>query len=179
MKKKILILALALSSAVWAGDYEDGQAAFDKKNYTLAVSKFKKVAAQGDVEAQYMLGVVYNLMYENNLSVKKNKAEAIKWYTKAAEQGHADAQNDLGVMYQDGLGKEQNYAEALKWHTKSAEQGNVLAQHNMAMMYEFGHGVNNSKLNPNTLRPTFFSNFFGKKVGRKPSSCKANPEKLV
>jgi TPR repeat protein len=34
----------------------------------------------------------------------------VSWYRKAAEQGHASAQFDLGVMYANGQGIPQNYA---------------------------------------------------------------------
>ena len=37
------------------------------------------------------------------------------WYRKAADQGHAGAQNNLGVMYRDGQGVKQDYVQAHKW----------------------------------------------------------------
>ena len=52
----------------------------------------------------------------------------MKWYTKAAEQGHASAQYNLGVMYDTGKGALQDYKEAVKWYTKAAEQGHANAQ---------------------------------------------------
>ena len=42
---------------------------------------------------------------------------------KAAEQGIAEAQSNLGLMYSDGLGVKQDYTEAAKWFRKAAEQG--------------------------------------------------------
>ncbi len=59
MKKKILILALALSSAVWAGDYEDGDAAYQAGNYAEAFLLTKKAAEQGHAKAQFILGAMY------------------------------------------------------------------------------------------------------------------------
>ena len=44
MKNKLLILALALSSAVWAGDFEDGKAAYERKHYQNAYMKFHSAA---------------------------------------------------------------------------------------------------------------------------------------
>ena len=55
-------------------------------------------------------------MYENGQGVAQNYAEAVKWYRKAAEQGYAEAQFNLGVMYETGEGVAQDYAEALKWY---------------------------------------------------------------
>ncbi|MBQ4479124.1 MAG: sel1 repeat family protein [Victivallales bacterium] len=57
-----------------------------------------------------------------------NYAEAVKWFRKAAGQGLAEAQYNLGVCYATGLGVEQDYAEAVKWFRKAAEQGNAGAQ---------------------------------------------------
>ena len=39
------------------------------------------------------------LMYDNGEGVPENDAEAVKWYRKAADQGYAQAQFNLGVMY--------------------------------------------------------------------------------
>ncbi len=73
--------------------------------------------------------------------MKQDYAEAVKWYQKAAEQGHAGAQNNLGVCYEYGEGVKQDYAEAVKWYQKAAQQGNVNAMRNLARCYRHGHGV--------------------------------------
>ena len=65
----------------------------------------------------------------------------MKWYRLAAEQGNADAQNNLGVMYQYGDGVLQDYAEAVKWYRLAAEQGDAEAQNNLGVMYQYGDGV--------------------------------------
>ena len=72
---------------------------------------------------------------------EKNYAEAVKWHRKAAEQGHADAQNYLGFCYHQGRGVELNHEEAVKWYQKAAEQGNAEAQSSLGFCYERGHGV--------------------------------------
>ncbi len=71
----------------------------------------------------------------------KNYATAVEWYTKAAEQGLADAQNNLGVCYEDGFGVAQDDKKAAGWYTKAAKQGHVKAQFNLAVFYEKGRGV--------------------------------------
>ena len=65
-------------------------------------------------------------------------AEAVKWYRLAADQGYADAQNNLGVMYDQGQGVPQNYAEAVKWYRLAADQGDAAAQYNLGVMYDKG-----------------------------------------
>ena len=61
--------------------------------------------------------------------------------SKAAEQGHAGAQNELGVMYSKGQGVPQDYHEAAKWYRKAADQGHAGAQFNLGGMYHVGQGV--------------------------------------
>ena len=55
----------------------------------------------------------------------------MKWYRLAAEQGYADAQNNLGVCYHNGKGVAKNRATAIRWYKKAAAQGNSTAQDNL------------------------------------------------
>lgn len=60
---------------------------------------------------------------------------------KAAEQGDAVAQFNLGVMYDNGEGVPEDDAEAARWFRVVAEQGYAAAQYNLGMMYRKGEGV--------------------------------------
>ena len=51
-----------------------------------------------------------------------NYKKAIEWYEKAAEQGHADAQYNLGGIY--GQGVDVNYKKAMVYE-KAAEQERI------------------------------------------------------
>ena len=44
---------------------------------------------------------------------------------KAADQGHADAQYNLGSMYSNGQGVPQDYVEAHKWHNLAASRASA------------------------------------------------------
>ena len=68
-------------------------------------------------------------------------ATALKEFRPLAEQDHAGAQFNLGVMYDNGYGVPENDAEAAKWHRKAAEQGDVMAQYSLGGMYFRGEGV--------------------------------------
>ena len=114
-----------------------GDEFYYKKLYPEAVECYRKAAEQGNVSAQYNLG----LMYKNGFGVAKDYGEAVRWYRKAAEQGHAAAQNSLGYMYQYGYGVKKDYGEAVRWYCKAAGQGNAAAQNNMGLMYKNGFGV--------------------------------------
>ena len=60
---------------------------------------------------------------------------------KAAEQGNAFAQSQLGFMYVQGEGVPQDDAQAVSWFLKAAEQGNAAAQTALGVIYEEGKGV--------------------------------------
>jgi hypothetical protein len=65
----------------------------------------------------------------------------VYWYQKAAEQGYAQAQNNLGVLYATGEGVERDPKQAVYWYQKAAEQGYAPAQFNLGVMYYKGNGV--------------------------------------
>ena len=60
---------------------------------------------------------------------------------KAAEQGDAMAQFNLGVMYTNGRGVAQDDKQAVAWYRKAAEQGYAKAQLFLGVMYDNGMGV--------------------------------------
>ena len=66
--------------------------------------------------------------YNRGKGVPEDKAEGVRWYLKAAEQGNAMAQCNLGQCYFNGDGVDKDRTEALKWYRKAAEQGDAEAQ---------------------------------------------------
>ena len=70
-----------------------------------------------------------------------NYAEAMRWWCKAAERGHASAQNNLGACYYFGKGVSKDLREAAKWYRREAEQGVDQAQFNLGNCYYCGEGV--------------------------------------
>ena len=61
---------------------------------------------------------------------------------KAAKQGKAEAQYNLGLMYDNGQGVNKDYTKAVYWFSKAAEQGRADAQYILGLMYYEGQGVN-------------------------------------
>ena len=88
--------------------------------------ELKIKAEKGDVQAQSELARQY---------VKKEDfAEAVKWYQKAADQGDAQSQFQVGISYDFGLGVSKNQDRAMYWYLKAANQGNAEAQFGLARM---------------------------------------------
>lgn len=57
-----------------------------------------------------------------------------------ANQGDAEAQNNLGEWFAKATGAQQDYAQARAWYEKAATQGHPLAQNNLAELYFAGLG---------------------------------------
>ena len=84
------------------------------------------------------------MKYNFGRGVSENDSDAVGWYRKAAEVGHAGAQYALGWMYYIGDGIPQDYGEAFKWYRKAAQQGYASTQFYLGWMYENGEGVDQS-----------------------------------
>ena len=58
-----------------------------------------------------------------------------------AEQGDAEAQNEVGICYINGQGVERDDTQAAEWFRKATEQGDAVAQYNLGVCYNEGKGV--------------------------------------
>ena len=73
---------------------------------------------------------------------RKEYAEAVSLFEKAAEQGNAEAQYSLGRCYYNGEGVGKDFTKAVSWFDKAAEQGYAEAQYKLGRCYYYGEGVN-------------------------------------
>ena len=81
------LLILAFSTTSWAG-LAEGLAAYKRGDFATALQEWRPLAEQENSSTQFNLGFVY----DNGEGVAKDDVEAVKWYWRAAEQGHAKAQ---------------------------------------------------------------------------------------
>lgn len=102
-----------------AGTWEDGYAAYQRKDYVTAVAKWQIVADSGDAQAQSLLG----LMHFFGQGVPQNYPQAIKWLHLAAAQGEPKAQFKLGAMHTNGQGFKRDNVRAAMWFMLAAESG--------------------------------------------------------
>ena len=93
MKRLVLTFAIliGLAAPAWAG-FAEGFAAYERGDYATALREFRPLAEQGFALAQSVLGE----MYYRGHGVPKNYDMAAKWIRKAAEQGLAVSQFNLG-----------------------------------------------------------------------------------
>lgn len=132
-----MVLSLLLIPMAIPGQSSKSVAAAENPITSSELTNLLAEAEAGDIIAQYNLG----LMYSDGNTVDQNYEEAVKWYTKAAEQGFDWAQNNLGYMFLEGHGVPQDYKEAVRWFKKAAEQRHSTAQYNLGCMYANGQGV--------------------------------------
>ena len=88
-----------------------------------AVVWYMEMAKNGDADAQYNLGSVY----ETGFGVKADLLEAVDWYRKAADQDHQLAQLKLGILYVLGDGVRQSIIKGTNWIHNASENGNKFA----------------------------------------------------
>ena len=113
-----------------SADFQKGLTAANSGDFTTAVREWTPLAEQGNANAQYNLGI----MYDKGRSVIQNYKTAMKWYRRAGKQGNASAQYALGLIYDSGQVVPQDYKTAVKWYRLSAKQGYALAQNNLSIL---------------------------------------------
>ena len=97
-----------------------------------------KKGESGDVKAQLALWHCY---VSGNHGVDKDDKEALKWITKAADQGDPFSQFNLGWFYATGTGVTKDEKQAVTLFSKAAEKGSGLAQGSLGICYARGTGV--------------------------------------
>ena len=135
MKKIFLLITLVITGFSFSfGQGTVSRPGKQKTEQKKTVSKKK---------AQPQSSLTPDEMVDKGWSAEQNGdyTEAVKWYRKAADQGLARGQYNLGNMYRQGLGVSKDYSEAVKWYRKAVEQGHAMAQCNLGYMYKNGLGV--------------------------------------
>jgi len=156
-------------------------------NDPQAIKWIRKAAESGFAEAQFYLGLTYYygegvlkkiktrlrllprrwFTYYHGEGLPKNDRQAVNWFRKAAENGHAKAQYTLGWMYASGRGVRsvlcswfnklkliyangegvpKDSHQALDWFRKAAAREQAFAQYTLGEIYANGDGVVKDKL---------------------------------
>ena len=81
--------------------------------------------------------------FEAGLSAmdREHYATAYRAWKKLADEGAAEAQNNIGYLYEQGRGVKQSYARAIDWYNKAALQNLAEAHHNLGMLAFQGYGM--------------------------------------
>lgn len=115
--------------------------------------KAAKNGSSGAADALADLQHVYNdtgdreYWYQKGIEAFENdeRHKAARWWRRAAEAGHVEAQCKLGECYAGYSGFERVYSEGIKWYTKAANGGSAAGQYHLGMCYSGGWGVQSNK----------------------------------
>jgi len=140
-----------LAPAAVAQRIKKYDASMKGKDYKAAAEVLLPLARSGNAEAQFRLGIVYRedaaaTLLNNGVgqlgTAQEDHEEGGKWLLKAAQQGHLDAQANLGNHYCWGVagsGMRQGHVpEAIEWLLKASKAGHKGAQTSLATTYEQG-----------------------------------------
>ncbi len=112
MAAMMVAIAGMFSVAHAAGDMGKSFDAANAGDFKQAVTIWEDLAASGDAQAQFNLG----LMYHGGLGLPRDETAAVKLYQQAAESGYTAAQVYLVVGYEEGwFGLPQDSSKAYYW----------------------------------------------------------------
>ena len=122
------------------GDPDQSLVEADKRRDAVV----RKAVELGDADAQSNLGARYYYGW----GVPQDYAEAVKWYRKAADQGHVEALATVGYLHtedfnehREGSGILQDEVEAAIWYRRAAEAGDAHCQFDLGRQYYYGKHV--------------------------------------
>ncbi len=84
------------------------------------VNLYLKIAEQGDVQAQYLLWVMFT-QGETGIT------QPLQWLQRAAEQGYVTAQYTLATLYEQGNDIPRDFSKATYWYRQALKHGHFLA----------------------------------------------------
>jgi TPR repeat protein len=101
-------------------------AAWDGGKQRAALALFLVAARLGDDGAQINAGYLYDV----GLGVKRNRAEAMRWYKRAYRRGNRSAASNIATIFRD----EGNVKRALSWFDRAIGLGDADANVEAARM---------------------------------------------
>ena len=146
----------------------------------LSLEDVRVLAEQDDPAAQATLGD----RYLEGRGVSQDNAEALRWFRRAAEQGHAHGLFRLGWMYDGGRSVPHNDSEARRFYVMAATLGHGDAHFNLGLIYANGINVEqdwDESVRGSVPRPTRVTpdrNMLSPCVTRTGGGCQPMPPRL-
>lgn len=106
-------------------------------NISEAITRLTSLATQKNVQALYLLAIIYLSPTSNYFNAQKG----IDLLKKAAFLNYPPALDELAGLYLGGEGVEKNETKALNYYTQAAHMGYGPSQFNCGIMYKNGQGI--------------------------------------
>jgi TPR repeat protein len=133
----VLLAALLPAGAAFAG-WEEGQAAWERRDFAAAAAQYRPLAEEGNAAAKARLG---QILFFGLGGVPRDDAEALRLLSAAAEAGDPLGQHALGTAYLAGRGVPKDVAKAIEWLGRAAERGFPESLNALGELYFSGAGV--------------------------------------
>jgi len=95
----------------------------------LALASLEQLANAGNAEAAFRVG-----RYLHIESGHRDYQQALFYYNKAIDKGHAWAMNNVGLLYEEGLGVQADPAKTSMYFEQAAAKGSELGFYNLARL---------------------------------------------
>jgi len=82
---------------------------------------------------------------------RANYRTALETWLPTASSGDPEAQHQVGMIYEKGLGVDPDYVEAAKWYQKAVDKDYKRSMFNLGYLYESGLGVAQDKIKATNL----------------------------
>ena len=126
LKKYIIavLISLVAMPVAFASDLKAGDTAYKKGDFKTALHHWQPLAEQGNKDAQFAIGTLYN----DGQGIAKDYKKSLYWYTKSAQQGHQNAQAMLSMMHFQGKGVSEDHTLAYMWGHIASHNGSKQGQ---------------------------------------------------
>ncbi|WP_416896722.1 MAG: tetratricopeptide repeat protein [Minwuia sp.] len=135
----IAAVALGFLNPRPAAADDPGRDAFIRGAYAEAMDVWLPLAEAGDAHAQFNIG----LMHDEGLGTAPDQELARIWWTRAAEQGLAEAHHNLALLEIELASRDLggDIAAAVGHLESAAETGHLQSHYTLGKLYEVGLGV--------------------------------------
>lgn len=127
-----VLASLAAGPALAQGKPADKPARSTTKTTAPAKPNLLQLASDGDVAAQFELGMSY---LKGAKGIKKNPTQALDWLVLAASNGHAEAAATLARGYEEGGFGRRDLAEAATWWYRAGDLGQDAARQRFLALF--------------------------------------------
>ncbi len=131
------LLLLLWPTLATAATPEDARRAYDAGRFTDAMGIWNQLTRQGNAEAEFGLGLLYDL----GNGTPEDPGSAFAWYMLAADAGVPAAEFNVAAMYAAGRGVAQSSEKAALWYARAGARGHHRAQFSLGLLYQQGDGV--------------------------------------
>ena len=134
---KHIVTAVALTVALYASNYESGDEAYGKGDIKKAISFWEEGAKKGEIESQFVLGLLYLRGDDVEIDSKKAASLLAKTFNSDNETLHIT----IAFSYYKNRGDEMEDKLATNLFEVAINKEGKVAQYNLGMLFVTGAGV--------------------------------------